>query len=30
VTLIKQGDHRLSTAADLARLGATLDEFLGP
>ena len=29
VTLVKQGDHRLSTAADLARLGATFDELLG-
>jgi len=30
VTLVKQGDHRLSTEADLARLAATLDELLGP
>jgi pimeloyl-ACP methyl ester carboxylesterase len=30
VTLIKEGDHRLSSAADLARLAATLDELLGP
>ncbi len=28
VTLIKEGDHRLSNAADLARLAATLDELL--
>jgi pimeloyl-ACP methyl ester carboxylesterase len=28
VTLIKDGDHRLSTAADLARLHATLDALL--
>ena len=28
VTLIKEGDHRLSKAADLARLAATLDELL--
>ena len=30
VTLVKEGDHRLSRGADLARLGATLDELLGP
>jgi len=29
VTLVKGGDHRLSTGADLVRLGATLDELLG-
>ncbi len=29
VTLIKDGDHRLSNGADLARLAATLDELLG-
>jgi pimeloyl-ACP methyl ester carboxylesterase len=29
VTLIKDGDHRLSRDADLARLGRTLDELLG-
>jgi dipeptidyl aminopeptidase/acylaminoacyl peptidase len=28
VTLIKKGDHRLSNAADLARLAATFDELL--
>jgi pimeloyl-ACP methyl ester carboxylesterase len=28
VTLVKEGDHRLSSGADLARLAATLDEFL--
>jgi pimeloyl-ACP methyl ester carboxylesterase len=28
VTLIKEGDHRLSSEADLARLAATLDELL--
>ena len=28
VTLVKEGDHRLSRGEDLARLGATLDEFL--
>ena len=28
VTLVKDGDHRLSTGADLARLGATLDELV--
>jgi pimeloyl-ACP methyl ester carboxylesterase len=28
VTLIKNGDHRLSREADLARLGRTLDELL--
>jgi len=30
VTLIKGGDHRLSSASDLARLAVTLDELLGP
>jgi len=29
VTLVKEGDHRLSRDVDLARLGATLDELLG-
>ena len=29
VTLIKDGDHRLSRDADLERLGRTLDELLG-
>jgi pimeloyl-ACP methyl ester carboxylesterase len=29
VTLIKDGDHRLSTGPDLARLAATLDELVG-
>jgi len=29
ITLVKEGDHRLSRGADLARLGATLDELLG-
>jgi dipeptidyl aminopeptidase/acylaminoacyl peptidase len=29
VTLIKEGDHRLSRDADLERLGRTLDELLG-
>jgi hypothetical protein len=29
VSLIKDGDHRLSTSADLARLAATLDEVVG-
>jgi pimeloyl-ACP methyl ester carboxylesterase len=29
VTLVKDGDHRLSTEADLARLAATLDELAG-
>jgi pimeloyl-ACP methyl ester carboxylesterase len=29
ITLVKQGDHRLSSGADLARLAATLDEILG-
>ncbi|MFZ3238425.1 MAG: alpha/beta hydrolase, partial [Stellaceae bacterium] len=29
VTLVKDGDHRLSTAADLARLSRTLDELAG-
>ena len=28
VTLVKNGDHRLSTEPDLARLGATLDELV--
>ena len=28
VTFVKDGDHRLSTAPDLARLAATLDELL--
>ncbi|MGC2204183.1 MAG: hypothetical protein WA633_29070, partial [Stellaceae bacterium] len=28
VSLIKDGDHRLSSVADLARLGRTLDELL--
>ena len=28
VTLVKEGDHRLSKEADLARLAATLDELL--
>jgi pimeloyl-ACP methyl ester carboxylesterase len=28
VTLIKDGDHRLSSAPDLARLGQTLDELV--
>jgi pimeloyl-ACP methyl ester carboxylesterase len=28
VTLVKEGDHRLSKEADLARLAATLDEML--
>jgi len=28
VTLVKDGDHRLSTAPDLFRLAATLDELL--
>ena len=28
VTLVKEGDHRLSSCADLARLAATLDELL--
>ncbi len=28
VTLVKDGDHRLSREADLARLGQTLDELL--
>ena len=28
VTLVKNGDHRLSGAADLARLGETLDALL--
>ena len=30
VTLVKDGDHRLSSDADLTRLAATLDELLGP
>jgi len=29
VTLVEDGDHRLSRAADLARLGRTLDALLG-
>jgi len=29
VTLVKEGDHRLSSGADLTRLAATLDELLG-
>jgi alpha-beta hydrolase superfamily lysophospholipase len=29
VTLVKDGDHRLSREADLERLGRTLDEVLG-
>ena len=29
VTLVKDGDHRLSSETDLARLGRTLDELLG-
>jgi pimeloyl-ACP methyl ester carboxylesterase len=29
VTLVKDGDHRLSTPADLARLGQTLDALTG-
>jgi hypothetical protein len=29
VNLVKDGDHRLSRAADLKRLGRTLDELLG-
>jgi pimeloyl-ACP methyl ester carboxylesterase len=29
VTLVKEGDHRLSSSTDLARLAATLDELLG-
>lgn len=29
-TLVKEGEHRLSTEVDLARLAATLDELLGP
>jgi hypothetical protein len=28
VTLVKDGDHRLSSEADLARLGRTLDALL--
>jgi hypothetical protein len=30
VILVKEGDHRLSSDADLTRLAATLDELLGP
>jgi len=30
ITLVKEGDHRLSRGTDLARLGATLDELLCP
>jgi pimeloyl-ACP methyl ester carboxylesterase len=30
VTLVKEGDHRLSSEADLALLAATLDELLRP
>jgi pimeloyl-ACP methyl ester carboxylesterase len=30
VTLVKGGDHRLSTPPDLARLAATLDELVEP
>lgn len=30
VTLVKDGDHRLSREADLARLGRTLDELISP
>jgi pimeloyl-ACP methyl ester carboxylesterase len=30
VTLVKEGDHRLSTPADLARLAAALDALLQP
>jgi alpha-beta hydrolase superfamily lysophospholipase len=29
VTLVKDGDHRLSSEADLARLASTLEELLG-
>jgi len=29
VTLIKDGDHRLSRDGDLERLGRTFDELLG-
>jgi pimeloyl-ACP methyl ester carboxylesterase len=29
LTLVKEGDHRLSSTADRARLGATLDALLG-
>jgi dipeptidyl aminopeptidase/acylaminoacyl peptidase len=29
VTLVKDGDHRLSTPADLARLAQTLDALIG-
>jgi hypothetical protein len=28
VTLVKDGDHRLSREADLARLGGILDELI--
>jgi alpha-beta hydrolase superfamily lysophospholipase len=28
LTLVKDGDHRLSSKADVARLGRTLDELL--
>jgi len=28
VTLVKEGDHRMSSGADLARLAVTLDELL--
>ena len=28
VTLVKEGDHRLSSGADLTRLAGTLDELL--
>jgi pimeloyl-ACP methyl ester carboxylesterase len=30
VTLVKEGDHRLSTELDLARLAAALDELVSP
>ncbi len=30
VQLVKDGDHRLSGPADLARLSATLDALTGP
>ncbi len=29
ITLLKDGDHRLSTEGDLARLAATLDALAG-
>jgi dipeptidyl aminopeptidase/acylaminoacyl peptidase len=29
VTLVKGGDHRLSTEADLARLARTIDSLVG-